>query len=332
MAEGPLGSVASDLRNALPSLSVSHAGVEKKQQQPPAKSSSSSLQLKVLSWNIFGPTDQGRAARRNRLVPGVVNVEPLTPDVLLLQETRTQRLLDLIAEAGNGQYIPVPAHDPNESQVLYNPENYDTITGQRIFPAENGLQNLQDALDASIQEFLNEGELEDEDRETLEDNFTDRLSHVGLKRKGDKLVPENVIIFMSFHNVYKDPDTRDRAAKGLCRIVHILQERTAAVVLAGADMNQPIAPEEVVLEYVPTERRRRIGRVIDYILASPPNRVPVVATTALDFVTAENDDLNPLHALVTGLLQPVINTIEQYSQALDHDPLLCELTITMPPN
>ena len=333
MAEGPLASVQ-ELGDALPTPSESNAGVEKKQQPP--------LRLKVLSWNIFGSPVQGMADRRNRLVPGVV--ETINPDVLLLQETKTQLLLRSITEAGNRrnrQYTQVPAGDPKESQILYDSKIYDNITNEKIFPVANAPhQNLREALDTSIRIVFppeNERELRGGVRERMRELFANRLSYVGLKRTDDESVPENVIILMSFHNVHtrQGINVRDRAANGLCQIVRRLQEQTGAVVLAGADMNKNIAPGGVVLNYDPTVRRA--GNVIDYILlASPPNRVLENPITALDFMEAENDNSNPLHDLVRDLLRPdddnVIDTIEQYGRALDHDPLQCELTITMPPN
>ena len=72
------------------------------------------LELTVLSWNINGP---GLAKHRNRLVPAVV--KKVNPDVLLLQETKTDKLILMINEENSYKYKSVEARKKDESRVLY---------------------------------------------------------------------------------------------------------------------------------------------------------------------------------------------------------------------
>ena len=47
--------------------------------------------LRVVSWNICGSTGEGMANIRNQLVPRVI--KKINPDVVLLQETKTEKLI-----------------------------------------------------------------------------------------------------------------------------------------------------------------------------------------------------------------------------------------------
>jgi hypothetical protein len=154
------------------------------------------------------------------------------------------------------------------------------------------------------------------------------------KRREHELVSNRVMIFMSFHNMNTSQggDTRNRAANGFCQIVKSMRELTGTVVIAGADLNQQmISDSPSIPQYTPTPRRR--SRVIDYfILDSPPGRMEHSGVTALDFMGAKDDPLNPLHTLMNNLLRPPMtgpgHTIEDYGRAIDHDPLIMTVTYT----
>ena len=83
------------------------------------------LEIKVMSWNIHG---KGVARHRNELVPAVVGV--MKPDVLLLQETTTDKLVNLIKDQGRGmgrQYEEVSAANKKESRVLYDSNLFEEV-------------------------------------------------------------------------------------------------------------------------------------------------------------------------------------------------------------
>ena len=99
----------------------------------------------------------------------------------------------------------------------------------------------------------------------------------------------------------------------------------------GTDLNHHLEnPGPNVPLYEPAPRRTR-DNIIDYfILDKPPNVRAEV--TAWDFIEARDDDANPLHGVMRDLLRPPnpggeAPTIDQYGRAVDHDPLVCELTI-----
>ena len=305
------------LNEALPSVSTTGG---------PAKAEQKRLEMKVLSWNIHGSSS---AERRNNLVPQLVR--QASPDVLLLQETKTKKLVQAIINenVATKRYTPVEAKKKNESQVLYDSNIYEAIPKeQKIFPGKDGSGpiSLKEAFDRSMP--TGEGR----EVKGIKKLFNDRIAFVGLKRNDQELTPERVTIFMSYHNVNtsKGADERNRGANGFYEMVGKMRELTGCVVVGGADLNQSITGDGV-LPYKPTPRRE--GKVIDYIiLAAPEGRVRKPSVTALDFVGAEDDHSNPLHGLMRDLLRPPGDsgkapTIDQYSEALDHDPLVCDLHI-----
>ena len=178
-------------------------------------------------------------------------------------------------------------------------------------------------------------ELRGKDKKGMRDLYKDRIAFVGLKRIDQNLSPEKVTIFMSFHNVHtsQDKEVRENAAAGFCQIVENIRYWTRCVVMGGADFNQTMTGP-LVLRYTPTLRRKK--KVIDYIiLAEPPGRVRRCDVTAMDFVGAVDDHSNRLHDVVRDLLRPPTDggdapTILDYDKAIDHDPLVCHLQITLP--
>ena len=339
------------LNEAFPSVSTTGG---------PAKAKQTHLEMKVLLWNIHGSSSAGSAECRNNLVPQLV--KKASPDVLLLQETNPPKLVQAIVETDKlvqaivetdklvqaiveenkavKKYTPVKAKDEKESQVLYDSNIYEAVPNeQKIFPGKDGSGpiSLKEAFDRSMP--TGEGR----EVKGIKNHFNNRIAFVGLKRKKQELMPssvqeqpERVTIFMSYHNVHtsKGADERNRGANGFYEMVGKMRELTGCVVVGGADLNQSITGDGV-LPYEATPRRE--GKVIDYIiLAAPEGMAWEPSVTALDFVGAEDDDSNPLQRLMKDLLRPPGDgggkapTIDQYSMALDHDPLVCDLHIQYP--
>ena len=308
------------LGNALPSIEP---------QATPTKTGT--LPIKVMSWNIHGSDDKGMAEYRNELVPAVVRV--MNPDVLLLQETRTDILVDKIKGKG---IMEVSALDKSESRVLYNSNLFEAVSrDEKIFPGRDGMEiSLSEALEMSLPEERGEPqETKSGKAEGMKDVFRRRIALVGLKRKGKKyaLVHDNVIVFISYHNLYTSQrvENRQAGAEGFCQIVQSMRQLTATVVIGGADLNQPVAhPNAVIIQYNPT--LRRAGRVIDFIARdAPPGRLEHSPVTALDFMGAAGDpstSCNPLNQLMNDLLRSI--TIGDYGTAVDHDPLICTFRVT----
>ncbi|CAI8041275.1 hypothetical protein GBAR_LOCUS22949 [Geodia barretti] len=155
--------------------------------------------------------------------------------------------------------------------------------------------------------------------------FRRRIAIVGLKRKDHELVSNRVTIFMSFHNLYNSRRSkmRKRAANRFCQIVQSMRELTATVVIAGADLNQPMRSDSLrIPQYKPTLRRR--SRVIDYfILDSPPGGMEHSEVTALDII----GNLSNLLHIPMSLLKGPRHAIPDYRRAINHDPLIISVTL-----
>ena len=302
------------------------------------------LNIKVMSWNIHGSAASGSSQHRNRLIPLIITY--INPDVLLLQETKTDTLINTIKRKaiGNGRnYQEVSAGNTTESRVLYDSRVYESIEPrrERIFQGEGERRwSLMEVLDQSIEAVFPRGE-RGEQRELrggrtaggMRELYRRRIAIVGLKRCAQELSSETVIVFMSFHNVHNSQgrEIRDRAANGFCDIVAKMKELTGSVVMAGADLNCEVmkTPNPMIPDYKLTLRR---SKMIDYfIIASPPDTVTYSSVTALDFCGAKDDILNPLHGLMRDLLRPPIGgTINDYDKAINHDPLMCDINVTTP--
>ena len=316
------------LREALPTTDSSQANSK----PPPLPKP---VPVKVLSWNIHGA---GEARARNRLVPAVVRATE--PDVLLLQETKTDTLVRSLRPPGR-RYVEVRAGEKAESRVLYDDNTYAAVSNdEKLFPGEGGgAKSLSDVLELSIERVFPEREERELRRGRaggMRELFKKRISIVGLKRRGPPESP--TVVFVSFHNVNTSQGAavRNRAANGFCEMVRIVGELTGCVVVAGADLNLHMAtptPTPTILPYTPTLRRSGVRKIDYFLLSSPPDRVTQSHVTALDFTEARDDTSNPLHEAVRELLRPTLSgksyTIVDYGRSVDHDPLVCELEITI---
>ena len=92
-------------------------------------------------------------------------------------------------------------------------------------------------------------------------------------------------------------------------------ELTGCEVVAGADLNHEI--EDPGYDVLPYELTLRRTRKIDYfILSTPPNDIPVEAKVTAYDIEAQYNNFDPLPTF-----RPTCRA------TLDHDPLVCELTI-----
>ena len=283
------------------------------------------LKIKVMSWNINGSGERGFAEKRKWLVPAVIG--EMDSEVLLLQETTTNVLVKNIISKAGRTYNEVRAGDKKEARVLYDSNLYEAISPyDRVFPRKRGRGNI------SLAEALEQSIPEEEQRELwagaagwMRGLFRRRIAIVGLKRKDHELVSNRVTIFMSFHNLYNSRRSkmRKRAANRFCQIVQSMRELTGTVVIAGADLNQPMRSDSPrIPQYKPTLRRR--SRVIDYfILDSPPGGMEHSEVTALDII----GNLSNLLHIPMSLLKGPRHAIPDYRRAINHDPLIISVTL-----
>ena len=219
-----------------------------------------------------------------------------------------------------------------ETRVVYDTSKYIIVNEEKLFLGNK--ETLESVLRISIERVLsaeNMVNLRKGKLEYLRDVFEYRISIAGLRRQGSPEDP--VVVFLSFHNVHQSEgaDVRGRAVEGICQLVSHIKDLTECVVLAGADFNQQLTTchNHTILKYTPTDRRLKSGQ-IDYFILDPPGcvRVPV---KPWDFIRAKENKNNPLHKTMESLLKKTnektkkLYTIEEYNEALDHDPLVCVL-------
>ena len=263
------------------------------------------------------------AQARNLLVPEVVKC--IKPDVLLLQEIPSEKIIDeiidIMEDSNEGSlYEYMSAGREDESRVIYDSSKYTFVSFDAI---------LEEAIEKVVPEGRQlRGRRVQGDRKV----FKNRISIVGLKPNSIEDMKEaekKTIIFISFHNI-----RRGAAAAALfCKIVVEMHEQTKAVIVAGADLNCRDFEKNGVdtPDYETTKRRK--GRKVDFfILRCPAGYSVVPKVKALDFVDVqpEDDDTNPLHRVVRDLLRDRNLDMDDYKLALDHDPLVCDLKITVP--
>lgn len=304
MAQGGHGAFDfNDFKKALPTPSTRG---EQGPQKIPA--------LKVLSWNIHGRTYEGTAAARNHLVPRVVS--RLNPDVMLLQEIRTQKIVGYVVaqcrqDNNRPLYVSVNAGVETEARILYDGRMFQFV--QII-----NLDDIVEELFSQLEPRVLRGE-----KEVLRNRvIAVRLKHIATQRD---------IIFVSFHNQLYATKT----ATSFCNIVAALanKEPKNTPVVAGVNFNCIRATffrgNARVPEYAATSRRPQPYQVDFFIYASPAN----ISVTDEEghMVTAEDIFPNafpapnhPFSQIFVGLQQ----TLETCKDSLDHDPLTCDLNIS----
>ena len=292
--------------------------------------------IKVLCWNING---SGITDARNCLVPAVV--EEVSPDVLLLQEKTSDVIVKLCQRFKNYGLMETKPIDPQknfiEALILYDQDKYEILNLDEVelFP---GGPILKDEIHRIIEEVVpnTTWKLKYDKTQELRNIFYERMTIVCLKMIRDN--PKSpIMIFISFHNIYKVKDCYVReSAKLFCDLVLEIQRRTGCVVVGGADLNHQLSARyrstlgANLMQYEVTERRSE-GLKVDYCIVAPASTAEEASAKALNFVDTEESDT--LHSLMRDLIpkpdlvEPRGYTNSVYKAALDHDPLVCDLTI-----
>ena len=242
------------------------------------------------------------------MVPEVVR--HINPDIMLLQETRTHKLVNLITDNYPGRYMQVCAGDKKEARVIYDCQRFEGINlSMMVYNMIVNELAMENPRMMNIKFLLPEVEL-----------FMNRISIVGLT---DRVTGKKFIV-MSFHNVYRKHTPETLAAK-FRQIVHKIANNENALVIAGVDFNCgydsmngsiPCSWKDSVdmPYYQPTMRRRHI---IDYFVLRNPTNMPLMHKVyAFNFLSYDT-----FTALQT------YNHQCNFPLALDHDPLVMELTI-----
>ena len=261
------------------------------------------LVLTVVSWNVFGSSQRGMADVRNILVPRVI--QRLNPDIALLQETRTNLMAKRILEATRRKrrYKHLCSGKKNESRILYDANLYTSIS-------------LNDALDRAIQGL----ELERRASQVLRGHTT----IMGVRKAATSescSLPRPV--FLSFHN------TRSREmASTFCQLVKALESDLETLVVAGADMNCRIGSFDCRGTHFPiyTPSKRRHDPIDFYVFSSSPVSYPVVKCEGL--VDSYYKKSSKLHKVVRDAVMEMEIETDTLSLAFNHEPLVCELTLT----
>ena len=245
--------------------------------------------IKVLLWNI-GTKD---SIVRDFLVPGMVKER--IPDVILLQEAPNITVVEINKSERKYEWLK-----KNTTGILYDNEKYEHI------------QEFDKVIRVSIQDLVPDlrwkPDKNKEDERTLREVFDTRMRVGCLKIRGST----QKVIFMSFHNGYRNPYVQE-GAKVFCKLVFEIQRKTKCFVVGGADLNCQLSTSEKskygVVEYQVTDRRSK-QKTIDYFVIAPPDTAKKV--NALNLIPIDK------------------YTSDQCETALDHDPLVCKLTIHIP--
>ena len=272
------------------------------------------LVQKVMSWNIHGSSRKGMAEARNVIVPRVI--KKINPDIALLQETKTNKLVNRVVEAAKPLqrcYETVCAGNRGETRILYDADLYTPTP-----------------LDTQLRDVVSRVVTENQTSEI----YKDRTSIVGLEHEavrgkspngGAAPIP-NILIFTSFHNTKRRKDT----TSAFCKLVVELGGALERLVMAGADLNcskDKIETHRAVIPaYVPSKRRRH-KPIIDYIVLSGSGRRMEVSV--VDWVDAYDDEESEFHEIVRDTVRESKYSLSDYSCALDHDPLVCKFTVTV---
>jgi len=271
----------------------------------------------ILSWNIHGAAD-GIAEPRKLLVPRVV--DNVNPDVLLLQETRTNILIESIMQQHQQLrtyeiYEPGNPGDENEARVVYDSE---------IFEPTNEQVNL-DALVTHVYPPDENPPIPLDEVITI---FNERVAVVQLRHKATG----QVFIFMSFHNKYIGftDDKRRFLARMLCRCMSANMAPDDTLVVAGADFNTREFEHDQAHKPAYTLTLRRQNRTRDDFVARNHTITVQGHVSVLNIFEGGDDQFNPVWEDLNQHMNMEENnsyTQDQFKDSLDHDPLVYELTL-----
>ena len=263
-------------------------------------------------------------------------IKAIMPDVLLLQETKTKKIIDEIQTALGGKYEAVSPfceegfreNISKEAQVLYNTEKF-----EKEKMSETLLTDVVDDLDQAETEYkvgLREREGGKPRKPGVGRTVRERTSWVCLKRK-DGPCADRRIVFMSFHNYYTPESSR--GAKVFCKTVAAMSRRAEAPVLAGADFNCNIEEKldekelkDMILDYKKTGRRKD---KIDFFVTTATPLEMQLTVEARDFTNGTGKKLEG-KSIRNSKGKTYTFTTDDFGTVLDHDPLVCTMTWTTP--
>ena len=263
-----------------------------------------SLTTTVLSWNING---RGQAEARKQMLWTVIN--RVHPDVMLLQETKkgiAKFLIQIVILKED--YISETANDMEEAMVIYKKDVFEKVDPSPV------------NLDTVLKDVITENEtitLKDQ-KVPVRDRIKERscvvhLRHIHTKRE---------IIFVSYHNIRKGggKDAVTNMATSVCKIIDKLHKSAKCCVITGVDFNCSGFDETPVkvLDYKSTPRRTSKAKVDYYILKKSTENWKEEEVKAYNLFPEKETNL------FEG--QGKKFTLDQYKEALDHDPLVLPLS------
>ena len=272
---------------------------------PPVQETSN---IVVLSWNVNG---EDPVKARNLMVPKIVG--DINPDVLLLQEVKSKKMVHYIASTcsirWNRSYEYVESEKEDEAKVLYDPKMFaKPLPSEQIEPKKGmKLKSYVKEVSEATKE-LRSGDIVPD-----VDVYEKRVAAVSLEHKRT----ENQIIFMSFHNRKPTHEDTKRLAETFLQIVLTIADKENKLVVVGADFNckQSTGPGPPCIPNYDATARRLHKKKIDYfVIAGPGNETPNASVVAYDIIPRES----------TG--SSLAYSREEYNDCLDHDPLVCTLS------
>ena len=241
-------------------------------------------------------------------------VEKLQPDVILLQEIKSEPRVDPLIEPKNGEFKEVSAKQKEESRILYYKGKFTCYSPVSLSNPRAML--LSHVLDDSIRKAVpSETRITRSGKVGWQETFKDRISIVGLTRQGYN------IVFLSYHNPYSglSDAALKTSSKQLCHIVSKISKETDCIVVAGADLNCELAPGNyhgaTVYNYKLARRKTKIDH---FIIASPAGISITPSVKALNFVSTKltgDADSNKLHELMTSFKSKFMH--HEYHKAID---------------
>ena len=323
MATGGLGDF-SDMKKAV--KDVEHTSSK-------SQTSHTTIELKLLLWNIHGDTSAGMADARQMLVQKVYH--ECNPDIFLLQEVITA-----------SKWLPKPSKNypfchsalKTEAYVVYVSPLFDSVMEIDI-PAIIGKERL---LSDEAAPSTRSAEHSSADQKFYNNHSCAiRLRH---RTTGKEL------ILMSFHNVSNRTGGHKNViscAKGFITLVCLVHEHEKVPVIAGGDFNcdrsdlQDYAKaKDCELPGYYSSERRRLNDTIDlYVLKSSSSiRSTVKVFEALPLVdhTSAEAHAHPLgretiqHLVENAPVNKNTNkklTMDDYTRTTNHDPTLCTIEV-----
>jgi len=267
--------------------------------------------ITVLSWNIKGESGSIEEPRQI-LVPRVVN--HVNPDVLLLQEIPSNEIINTIRRTLRGRtYASVEAGIMSEARVVYDSRVLEPLP-------EVNLDDMVASVFPPEQEGLMRG---------VQQTFRSRVAAVRLKHKDTG----RVIVFLSFHNVYKGVYINMRVtihrtvtATTFCQIVSADTWPDDTLVVGGADLNCTCdnfhRGEALVPQYRQCRRQRKGKDEIDYYVAKKDDITLDGSVFALNSFSQKRFRL-----VWKDVKSNTRFTWKQFDESLDHDPLVYKLTL-----